>query len=286
IHILDRLRETPLGARRQIPGLNPKRADILPAGVAVVARLCRHLGTQRLEINDRGIRDGVLLNMIADRFGAQAAQRPEPLDRLERVRQFAQKCRSNERHCGQVARLAGEMFDGLAGVYEMPAAGRDILTAATLLHDIGYLINHSKHHKHAYHLIMHGELPGFSAREVELIANVARYHRRAVPRKRHPNFGRLDPADRRLVRQLAGILRVADGLDRTHTQAISGLRVVVEDDDVQVRVRSQRYPRVDVDDARRKDKLFRRAFDAELTIEWIKERQPHRAEGAGMGART
>ena len=281
IHMLDRLRETPLGARRQIPGLNPKRADILVAGVAAVARLCRHLGTQRLEINDRGIRDGVLLAMIADRFGAGAAARPEPLDRMERVRQFAQKCRSNERHCGHVARLAGEIFDGLQGIYELPAHGRDILIAGTLLHDIGYLINHAKHHKHAYHLIMHGDLPGFSARELELIANVARYHRRAMPRKAHVNFGHLDPADRRLVRQLAGMLRVADGLDRTHTQAISGLRVVVEDDRVEIRIRSARHPRVDIEDALRKDKLFRRAFDADLAIEWVKERAPgHKAEAA------
>jgi exopolyphosphatase/guanosine-5'-triphosphate,3'-diphosphate pyrophosphatase len=121
---------------------------------------------------------------------------------------------------------------------------------------------------------MHGDLPGFSAREVELIANVARYHRRAIPRKSHSNFARLDPADRLLVRQLAGILRVADGLDRTHTQAVSGLRVVVEDGKIELRLRAARSPRVDIDDALRKSKLFRKAFDADLLIEWVKERVP------------
>jgi exopolyphosphatase/guanosine-5'-triphosphate,3'-diphosphate pyrophosphatase len=290
IRLRDRLRETPLGARRQIPGVNPKRADILLAGVAVVTRLCRHLGTQRVEVNDRGIRDGVLLAMIADRLGPEAAAKPEPLDRLERVRQFAEKCRSNVRHCGHVARMAGEIFDGLKGAFELPEQGRDILTAGALLHDIGYLINHAKHHKHAYHLIMHGDLPGFSAREVELIANVARYHRRAMPRKSHENFARLDPADRRLVRQLAGILRVADGLDRTHTQAVSGLRVVVEDDHIEVRIRAPRYPRVDVEDAVRKSRLLRKAFDAKVAIEWVKERVPAASPGAaakpGSGGET
>lgn len=284
IRLRDRLRETPLGARRQIPGVNPKRADILLAGVAVVTRLCRHLGTQRVEVNDRGIRDGVLLVMIADRLGPAAAAKPEPLDRMDRVRAFAEKCRSNERHCGHIARLAGDIFDGLKGAYELPEQGRDILTAGALLHDIGYLINHAKHHKHAYHLIMHGDLPGFSAREVELIANVARYHRRAPPRKSHENFARLDPGDRRLVRQLAGILRVADGLDRTHTQTLSGLRVVVEDGKVELRVRSLRSPRVDVDDALRKSKLFRRAFDGKLRIEWVKERAPAASPGPVAGA--
>src|SRR3990170_3973160 len=227
IRLRDLLRKTPLGARRQIPGVNPKRADILVAGVAVVARLAKRLGTQRVVINDRGIRDGVLLSMMQEHAGAAAPAAGDALDRMERVRVFARRCRSNERHCAHVADLALSLFDQLREAYRLPAEARDLLQAATLLHDIGYLINHAKHHKHAYHLIMHGELAGFTAREVELIANVARYHRRALPRRSHENLARLDREDQRLVRQLAGILRVADGLDRTHTQAVSGVRCQV-----------------------------------------------------------
>ena len=204
---------------------------------------------------------------------------------MERVRQFAQKCRSNERHCNHVARLAGEIFDGVHAAYELPPHARDILIAATLLHDIGYLINHAQNHKHAYHLIMHGDLPGFSPREVELIANVARYHRRAMPRKRHANFGRLDPADRQLVRQMAGILRIADGLDRTHTQVVSGLRTVLEDGEVELRMRAARSPRVDLEEAVRKSKLFRRAFEADLAVAWVKERAPVTKPALAAGAR-
>jgi exopolyphosphatase/guanosine-5'-triphosphate,3'-diphosphate pyrophosphatase len=275
--LLDRLRETPLGARRQIPGVNPKRADILVAGAAVVARLAKRLGTQRVMINNRGIRDGVLLAMIRERAGV-AAPRAEAVDRVERVRQFARRCRSNERHCAQVARLATALFDHLREAYGMPEEGRDVLHAATLLHDVGYLINHAKHHKHAYHLIMHGELGGFSAREVELIANVARYHRRAHPKKSHENFARLDPDDQRLVRQLAGILRVADGLDRTHTQAVSGVRCEVSGHRARLAVLAARSPRVELWDAERKAGLFEKAFGVELRLEWTKA---HRAVAAG-----
>jgi exopolyphosphatase / guanosine-5'-triphosphate,3'-diphosphate pyrophosphatase len=284
VRLLDRLRETPLGARRQIPGVNPKRADILVAGAAVVARLAKWLGTQRVLISDRGIRDGVLLAMIQERTGSTGPARVEASDRMERVRQFARRCRSNERHCAHVAMLAGELFDQLTDAHQLPAVGRDVLQAAALLHDIGYLINHAKHHKHAYHLIMHGDLTGFSAREVELIANVARYHRRALPKKAHENFARLDKDDRRLVRRLAGILRVADGLDRTHAQLVTGLACGVSGATARIEVQAAHNPKVELWDAERKAGLFEKAFAVTLGLEWATQRRvpaakPGRREG-------
>ena len=280
--LLDRLRETPLGARRQIPGVNPKRADILVAGAAVVARLAKWLGRQRVLISDRGIGDGVLLAMIQERTGSTGPAGVEASDRMERVRQFARRCRSNERHCAHVAALAGELFDQLKDGDQLPAAGRDVLQAAALLHDIGYLINHAKHHKHAYHLIMHGDLPGLSAREIELIANVARYHRRALPKNTHENFGRLDKDDRRLVRRLAGILRVADGLDRTHAQLVAGVACHVSGGRARIEVKAGHNPKVELWDAERKAALFEEAFAARLALEWVRHRG---ARAAGPGRR-
>jgi len=273
VRLLDRLRETPLEARRQIPGLNQQRADIIIAGVAAVARLMRRLGTQRVLVNDRGIRDGVLLSMIDDLFGTTPPTRAAVADRMEVVRRFARKCHSNERHCEHVATLAASMFDALRDAYALPAGGRDILRAAALLHDIGYLINHEEHHKHAYHLIMHGDLRGFSSREIELIANVARYHRRAVPKKAHANFARLDRGERRLVRRLSGVLRVADGLDRAHGQAVQGVRCRVGDGWVRMLVRATRDPAIELEDATRKAGLFERAFRAGLTLSWSRPRK-------------
>jgi len=233
LHLLDRLRETPLEQRRQIPGLSPDRADIIVAGAAVVARLTRRLGTQQILVNERGIRDGLLLQMIGELPG-QPSGHPQPADRMEWVRVLARKCRSNELHCEHVARLAGQIWDGLQPAYDLPVWSRELLQAAALLHDIGYIINHAKHHKHAYHLIMHGDLPGFSPHEVELIANLARYHRRAFPGKRHANLSRISGEDRRLIGRLAGILRVSDGLDRTHSRLVAGVRA--EDRGSRVRV--------------------------------------------------
>ncbi|HEX5576594.1 MAG TPA: Ppx/GppA phosphatase family protein, partial [Gemmatimonadales bacterium] len=221
IHLLRRLRETPLETRREIPGLSADRADIIVAGAAVISRLVRGLDTQQIMVNERGIRDGLLLHMISELPGrSAAAQLPSAGNRIEWARHFARKAHTNERHCEQVATLALAIFDGVKSRFDLPESSRDLLHAAAVLHDIGYLISHAKHHKHAYHLILHGDLPGFTPHEVELIANVVRYHRKAFPRKRHENLAYLDRADRRLIARLSGILRIADGLDRTHSQSV------------------------------------------------------------------
>lgn len=267
LHLLDRLRETPLEARRQIPGLSPDRADIIVAGAAVVARLTKRLGTQQILVNERGIRDGLLLEMIAELAGAPSG-RPEPADRMEWVRVLARKCRSNELHCEHIARLAGQIWDGVQPGYDLPAWSRELLQAGALLHDIGYIINHAKHHMHAYHLIMHGDLPGFSPREVELIANIARYHRRAFPRKRHTNLSRLSRDDRHLIGRLAGILRIADGLDRTHSRLMTGVRAEDRGSRVRIVLEAPSLPQVEMWDAERKAGLFLHAFDADLELLW------------------
>jgi exopolyphosphatase / guanosine-5'-triphosphate,3'-diphosphate pyrophosphatase len=164
----------------------------------------------------------------------------------------------------------------LRAPFTLPPEGREILTAAALLHDVGYLINHAQHHKHAYHLIQHAELAGWTAREVEAIANVARYHRRASPKKRHANFARLDRPDRRLVRQLAAILRVADGLDRTHTQRIRAVGVEVGRGRVRLVLAADADPQVERWDADRKAALFARVFGSAPTLVWTRAAMPTR----------
>jgi exopolyphosphatase / guanosine-5'-triphosphate,3'-diphosphate pyrophosphatase len=286
IHLLRRLRETPLEARRQIPGLSPDRADIIVAGAAVISRLVRGLGTQQILVNERGIRDGLLLRMIAELPGRKPVpQTPQSGNRIEWARSFARKAHSNERHCEKVAELALQIFDGIRTRFDLPASGRDILQAAAILHDIGYLISHAKHHKHAYHLIMHGELPGFSPHEVELIANVVRYHRKAFPRKRHENLAYLDASDRRLIAQLSGILRIAEGLDRTHSQSVTAVKVRALRGRLRMSVEAKSFPEIEVADAARKADLFRQAFDTDVELAWHPMRSRARLNGNPRGPR-
>jgi exopolyphosphatase/guanosine-5'-triphosphate,3'-diphosphate pyrophosphatase len=269
IHLLDQLREAPLEVRQQIPGLSPDRADIIVAGATVISRLVKRLGTQQILVNESGIREGLLLSMISDLLGGSVAgQIPQPADRMEWVRLFARKCRSNERHCEHVAALALQLFDGIKARYRLPAGGRDILQAAALLHDIGYLISHSKHHKHAYHLVMHGDLPTFDPHEVEMIANVARYHRRAFPKKSHPNLTGMSRDDRQLVARLSGILRIADGLDRTHASSITAVKTRIAGNRLRLEIEAVADPDVELADAGRKSDLFKKAFDTELDLIW------------------
>jgi exopolyphosphatase/guanosine-5'-triphosphate,3'-diphosphate pyrophosphatase len=286
IHLLDRLRETPLEARRQIPGLSPDRADIIVAGATVIARLVKRLGTQQILVNEGGIRDGLLLQMIAELSGRPAAaQLPPTGDRMEWVRLFARKCRANELHCEHVANLALQIFDGLKGRYRLPAYGRDVLQAGALLHDIGYLISHSKHHKHTYHLIMHGDLPAFSPHEVELIANVARYHRRALPKKSHSNLARMSQEERLLISRLSGILRIADGLDRTHSRSVTAIKVRGLRNRLRLTIAASAAPEVERADAERKSDLFKKAFDTELDLVWHHPQQRRRLISAHRNRR-
>lgn len=272
--LLRQLGRMTLAERRQAPGLTPARADIIVAGLAVVVRLAKYLGVHQILVNDRGVRDGLLLSMISGIVDQPIGTRSAPTDRMEWVRQFARTCRSDEAHCEHVALLARRVFDDLQGRFELPPESRDLLTAAALLHDVGYLINHARHHKHAYHLVMHGELVGFSSREMEVIANVARYHRRAMPKKSHENFARLAAADRRLVRRLASILRIADGLDRTHTARIRHVRCSVDGDVVQFQLDADSDPHVEVWYAEGKSDLFVRAFGLTPHFEWRRGGEP------------
>lgn len=285
VHLVGRLRETPLEARRHIQGLSADRADIIVAGAAVISRLVRRLGTQQIMVNERGIRDGLLLHMIADLPGRSSVQFAQPGSRMEWARNFARKSRSNERHCEQVARLALQIFDGLKSRFALPASGRDVLQAAAMLHDIGYLISHSKHHKHAYHLILHGDLPGFSTHEIELIANVARYHRRAFPKKRHENLAHLAADERRLIARLSGILRIADGLDRTHSQSVTGLKVRALRGRLRLHLQATEFPAVECADAERKATLFRKAFHTDVEVVWRPARARRKVIGASSSPR-
>jgi exopolyphosphatase / guanosine-5'-triphosphate,3'-diphosphate pyrophosphatase len=285
IHLLRRLRETPLEARRQIPGLSPDRADIIVAGASVISRLVRGLDTQQIMVNERGIRDGLLLHMISELPGRAASSQSLPGNRIEWARHFARKSHSNERHCEQVANLALQIFDGVKNRFELPASSRDLLQAGAILHDIGYLISHAKHHKHAYHLIMHGNLPGFTPHEVELIANVVRYHRRAFPKKRHENLAYLAGPDRRLIGQLSGILRIADGLDRTHSQSVTGVKVRALQGRLRMSVEAKSVPEIEVADAARKADLFRKAFGTDVELAWHPVRAHSRSNGAERSPR-
>ena len=222
VHLLAMLRHKDVKARRAVQGLNPDRADIIVAGLGVVDELMDFFGANMLKVNERGIREGLIIRCIK-RLGLMPDTGIQRTWR-ESVVEFAQSCHYDEAHSKHVAKLASALFDGLAGESGMKKNERRLLEASALLHDIGYFISYNSHHKHSYHLIHHADLFGFTPREREIIAQVARYHRKSLPKKKHTELQLLNEKDQLTVGRLGGILRLADGLDRRR----SGLVEVVD----------------------------------------------------------
>jgi exopolyphosphatase/guanosine-5'-triphosphate,3'-diphosphate pyrophosphatase len=220
-HVLDQLVEMSPAERLAVPGLSPARADIIVSGLAVAAEVLARLEARHLHVSAYGIREGLLLEtadvapVVADPGQARARS----------VRTFAERCHYEEPHARHVQRLALQLFDALAKRIGAEAGDREILADAALLHDVGYHINYDGHHKHSYHLILHADLLGMSPEEQVAVANVARYHRGAEPKKKHENFGPLDQAQRDRIERLAAVLRVADGFDRGHIGAVERVDV-------------------------------------------------------------
>lgn len=212
-------------ARRQIPGLDPGRADIILAGALVLQCVAEEFDISRFTFSDYALREGVLLDTIQRHRGEHVHALRDVARRS--VKQLAQRCDDDPHHSEHVAELALQLFDATVELHGMGDDHRHILEAAALLANVGLVVSHSKHHLHSYYVIRNSELVGFTDPEIELIAIVARYHRKSGPKPSHPEFMRLSPEDQDAVRVLSGVLRLAIGLDRSHDQRVRAVRVTI-----------------------------------------------------------
>ena len=265
-HLLDRLLKIPPKARRAFPGLSADRADIIVAGLAIIDRIMRRFRVNMLQVHNRGVRDGLILTMIDQSLGGVPTDSPQ--DRQAAIERFATTCGGEVEHGRQVARLAGIIHQQLTEEFALDPRDRPLLEAAARLQDVGYLINYDKHHKHSYHLILNSRIPGFRPRELELVANVARYHRGSRPKQKHANFRQLSADDQRKVEQLAAILRLAGGLDRSHSQHVRDLTIRSNGEGLIMQVVAQSNPEVDLWGARRRAEMFEKVFGTHLAIQW------------------
>ncbi|MBC7844294.1 MAG: Ppx/GppA family phosphatase [Gemmatimonadaceae bacterium] len=220
-HLLDQLIELSPAERLTVPGLNPARADIIVAGMAVAAEVMAYLDIREFHASAYGIREGLLLEAAE-----VAPQTTDPGEgRRRSVQQFAERTQYEEPHAKHVQKLALQLFDAIGIRIGCTPADRETLRDAALLHDTGYHISYNDHHKHAYHLIVHADLLGVSPEEQVVMANVARYHRGSPPKLKHPTFAELTREQQLRVRRLAAMLRVADGFDRGHIGAVQQIKV-------------------------------------------------------------
>jgi exopolyphosphatase / guanosine-5'-triphosphate,3'-diphosphate pyrophosphatase len=227
-----------LEKRLRVPGLEPRRADLVVAGAILLDELLRRLGADEITLCDLSLREGLVLDYIS-RHRKEIAQADRYPDvRRRSVIELAERCNYWPDHSQHVARLAVGLFDQTRAIHGLTDHEREWLEYAAILHDIGVHISYEGHHKHSYYLVKNGDLRGFEPEEIEAIALVARYHRLGTPKRRHEGFKELPRRTRRAIRTLAAILRLAESLDRSHAQSITGVEIHDRGDDDLLQLRT------------------------------------------------
>ena len=225
-----------LAGRLAFPGLDPRRADLAVSGSILLNTILRLIGARELTLCDLALREGLALDYIHRNRAHIAKVEQYPDVRRRSVVELAERCNYSGPHTRQVARMALALFDQTATLHGLGAREREWLEYAALLHDIGVHISYGRHHKHSYYLIKNGDLRGFEPEEVEMMALAARYHRRGLPKRSHDGYGTQPSSRRRTIRTLSAMLRVAEGLDRSHAQSVASIEVVSGGHDCLLRV--------------------------------------------------
>jgi exopolyphosphatase/guanosine-5'-triphosphate,3'-diphosphate pyrophosphatase len=267
--VVEALADAPTAKKRlKVPGLDAKRADIIVAGALLLEESFDALGIEEMTVSDHALREGLVLDTLQRQSPGSVVGRGTADIRERSVRRLSRLAPEEADHVEQSRRLALELFDATASLHGLDGDARDLLAAAALLANVGLAISHERHHLHSYYVIRHAEhLRGFTQREVELIAQVARYHRKSVPKPKHQAFSALSSSDQRLVRVLAGILRVAVALDRAHDHRVAGLAVEASPGGVRVKLEVRGDPSLELYTAEERKGLLESALDAEVRFE-------------------
>jgi exopolyphosphatase / guanosine-5'-triphosphate,3'-diphosphate pyrophosphatase len=222
--LVSKLRRMKNSERAQIPGISERRAEIILPGLLILQEVMKALNMDSLTFCERSLREGVIVDwmlthgLIEDRLRFQSSIKERSTLKI------ADKYGIDLAHSDRVAKFALVLFDYTQGpLHQLGNVARRYLWSASILHNSGHFVSHSAHHKHSYYLIRYGELLGYSELEIEIIANIARYHRKGNPKKKHDAYQQLSRENRQVVNQLAAILRVAIALDRRTIGAVEAI---------------------------------------------------------------
>ena len=251
--------------RAQLPGLEAKRADIIPTGSILLLTAMELFGFDRLTVSEWALREGIVLDAIPRHEAVDWSDDPRAI-RMSSVLHLARRCHWDEGHGRQTARLSLDLFDRTPSLHGLGPDDRELLEHAALLHDIGEHVSTESHHKHSAYLIQHGRLRGFTPQEVDFVAALARAHRGGGPKPSHEPFASLDREARDRVTRLAALLRVADGLDRGRANKVQRIDVVLDGSRIRLVAKADADIAVELWGARRKRELFERLFDRRLDV--------------------
>ncbi|MDF0552081.1 Ppx/GppA phosphatase family protein [Kamptonema sp. UHCC 0994] len=223
--LVTRFRKLSNSERLAIPGMSDRRSDIILAGALILQEAMALLGVESLTVCDRSLREGVIVDWMLAHGLIDNRLRFQSSIRQRSIMQMAQKYDVNSEYSERVAAYALNLFDQTQGIlHNWGTEERELLWAAAILHNCGLYVSHSAHHKHSYYLIRNGELLGYTETEIEIIANLARYHRKNNPKKKHDNYQALPKKYRELVNQLHPLLRLAVALDRRQIGAVAQVK--------------------------------------------------------------
>ena len=225
--LLEILMNEPAAERAAMISGDPKRADIIVAGGFVLHEIMSEFGLDYLFVSQRGLRDGLMVDLLQRHYSETGPWHPDA-ERAESLEQVSQKYLYDASHAHHVSQLALNLFYQLHDLHQLPEKYASVLNAAALLHDIGLFIAGPKHHKHSYYLIKSSGMKSFNKLDLELVANIARYHRKAHPSPKHLGFSQLAPANQDAVRKLSALLRVADALDFRREQRVESVSCAVD----------------------------------------------------------
>jgi len=248
--------------------LEEKRVDIINPGMVLVNFLLERFNIENIKISEAALRDGMILDYIHKEKKKINSQLTIHINdpRERSIYELLHKCNWLEEHSTHVANMSLQLFDTFKKDLGLLESDRELIRYAALLHDIGYYISHSKHHKHALYIIRNSDLRGFKEDEVNVMAHVARYHRRSTPKKRHKKFKSLGKSLRKRIKKLSAILRVADGLDRSHFQNVQNLKIKNSKNKISLLITTEGDPELEIWGAKRKSKLFEKVTGKTLEI--------------------
>jgi len=227
LKVIDELAQRSFSERVEELHLRPDRADVILPAARVYLGFAKMAKARWIYAPGMGVRDGLALELFKKEEHSHKSWKYRQL--ISTIKALGEKYEYDRTHAEIVTGYSLAIFDALKERHDMSPYERQLLEMAALLHDVGYFINTSQHHKHSYYLIAASDIVGLSAPDKLLVANIARYHRKSAPKEQHDNYRGLSSKDRKIITRLAAILRVADALDREHAPKAMQLAVAMGD---------------------------------------------------------
>lgn len=224
--------------RMKIPGMDAVRADIILGGSIILESALRYLNIDQVIISGYALREGVVFDYMNK--GQSGNQNYALVNlRFETILNLCARYKVEMSHAEHVRDISLQLFDGLQSLHGLKSEERELLAAAAMLHDVGYFISHDQHHKHSYYVISQSVMPGFDNLETQIIALITRYHRKGMPKEKHLEYKELQEDKRYGVCLMAGILRIAEGMDRRQIQLIAEVKTEIKDKKVTLQLTRQ-----------------------------------------------